>query len=113
MHGLKALKDRKYGPPLDTKCLNDLAYFISDRDKPRRLFVSFSGHIGLAPTIAKDGDLVCDLRGFRLPFILRRDQDLATRINVKTYTLIGEAFVPSLINKEGLRIGEEEDIILR
>ena len=75
--------------------------------------MSFSDHMGLAPTTAEDEDLVCVLYGFKVPFILRQNQDLdAGAAGVKTYTLIGEAFVPDLMNGEGLKIGKPESIIL-
>ena len=112
VHELKALRVPKCGRSPD-RCLDKLADLISDRDTPRRLFVSFSDHMGLAPTTAEDEDLVCVLYGFKVPFILRQNQDLdAGAAGVKTYTLIGEAFVPDLMNGEGLKIGKPESIIL-
>jgi hypothetical protein len=67
----------------------------------RRLFLSTSGFIGLAPWDAKEGDFVCVLLGCRFPVVLRREE--------RNYVLIGEAYIDGFMNggaMEGLRDGE-------
>jgi hypothetical protein len=67
----------------------------------RRLFLSHSDLVGLAPWNAAEGDIVCVLLGCRFPVILRREGE--------HYVLIGEVFLDGFMNGEavvGLRGGE-------
>lgn len=67
----------------------------------RRMFISGSGLVGLAPWNAGEGDVVCALLGCRSPVVLRRDG--------KGWVLIGEVFVEGFMDGEamvGLREGE-------
>jgi hypothetical protein len=67
----------------------------------RRMFISSSGLVGLAPWNAAEGDVVCVLLGCKLPVVLRR--------NGQGWVLIGEAFVEAFMDGEamvGLRGGE-------
>jgi hypothetical protein len=67
----------------------------------RRLFLSRSGFVGLAPWTAANGDIVCVLLGCRSPVVLRREKG--------HYVLIGEVYIDEYMNGEamvGLRDGE-------
>jgi len=67
----------------------------------RRLFLSNSDLVGLAPWNSAEGDIVCVLLGCRFPVVLRRQED--------HYVLIGEAYIDEYMNGEGmvgLRDGE-------
>jgi hypothetical protein len=57
--------------------------------------VSQQGYIGLAPTHAKEGDLVAILFSAVQPFVLRR--------RGRRYELVGEAYVYGIMDGEFLR----------
>jgi hypothetical protein len=107
-----------------TACLHHLAGFVSDPGISRKLIVTESDHVGLAPAIVHDGDIIAVFYGYKMPFVLRRNaKDLmgeglaganekGNEEGVCRYTLIGEAFVPGLMNGEATEIGKDEDIVL-
>jgi hypothetical protein len=66
----------------------------------RRLFLSNSDLVGLAPWNSVDGDLVCVLLGCRFPVVLRREED--------HYVLVGEAFIDGFMDGEAI-VGLREE----
>ncbi len=67
----------------------------------RRMFLSRSGLVGLAPWNAVEGDIICVLLGCRSPVVLRREKG--------HYVLIGETYVDEFMDGSamvGLREGE-------
>ncbi|KAI0112511.1 HET-domain-containing protein [Nemania sp. FL0031] len=58
----------------------------------RRLAITDQAYIGLVPDTAKEGDKICILQGFNVPFILRQIE--------KRYKLLGDAYV------HGIMLGE-------
>lgn len=60
----------------------------------RRLFISESKTVGLAPWDSKEGDIICVLLGCRFPVVLRREAE--------KYILIGEAFIDGFMFGEAL-----------
>jgi hypothetical protein len=79
----------------------------------RALFVSATGHMGVAPWNARVGDKVAVLKGGQTPFILRRVENDTTEgiaekaSNVPKYKLVGESYV------SGIMGGEVFDMALR
>ena len=74
------------------------------------LLLCSDGQFGLGPPITVEGDMVCVLYGFRVPFVLRADS--ATEYASKTYTLIDSCLFSGFMNGEELEMGLLEDIIL-
>ena len=70
----------------------------------RRLFISESGKVGLAPWNAAEGDLVCVLLGCRSPVVLRREQGY--------YVLVGEAYVEELMQGDAVEGLKSENYLL-
>ena len=66
-----------------------------DRQHNRRPFLTQQGYLGLAPTHAKEGDLVAILFGAVQPFVLRRSGE--------QYELVGEAYVYGIMDGEFLK----------
>ena len=76
-----------------------------DRQHNRRPFLTQQGYMGLAPTHAKEGDLVAILFGAVQPFVLRRSG--------LRYKLVGEAYVYGIMDGEFLKMNPlEEDFEL-
>lgn len=72
----------------------------------RQLFLSDSGHLGLAPELSKAGDVLCFLQGTKVPFLCRM-------VGNNRYTLIGEVYVHGLMHGEVASAkGSVQDIIL-
>ncbi|KAH6664533.1 heterokaryon incompatibility protein-domain-containing protein [Halenospora varia] len=60
----------------------------------RRLFHIFGGLLGLGPSCAEPGDVVCVLSGCRMPFVLRKKEGY--------FRLLGECYVGGIMNGEGV-----------
>lgn len=61
----------------------------------RKLFLSIDGHVGLAPSNSKPGDLICIIFGATGPFILRPSAN-------EKFELVGEAYVYGVMDGEWL-----------
>jgi hypothetical protein len=61
----------------------------------RRLCRTSGGYIGLVPGSGREGDVVCVVRGARVPFLLRTCGAF--------YTFIGECYVHSIMDGEALK----------
>lgn len=64
----------------------------------RRLVVTHEGLIGMAPSRAKKGDIICILYGCSVPVVLRKYADGDS----EKYTFIGECYVDGFMNGEAL-----------
>jgi len=72
---------------LPTQVEDDIARFdisFLQGYRHRKLFTTVQGYMGLAPSTAREGDLVCVLLGGDVPFILRPSKS--------NYSLIGESY---------------------
>lgn len=72
-----------------------------------RPFVSKSGYVGLCPLEAQAGDAIAIFKGARVPYIIRKIQDISR------YTLIGESHVYGIMDGEYMTKDRVmEDVIL-
>lgn len=74
----------------------------------RRLFLTLSGYIGLAPADTAEGDVLFFLKGGKTPFALRK-------VPLKgSYQLVGDCYVQGLMDGgiEGFRGTEWETVVL-
>lgn len=71
-----------------------------------QLFASTYGHVGLAPGLAKLDDVLCFIRGARVPFVLRPGLN-------KRYRLIGDCYIHGLMHGEveSLELAVEEILL--
>ena len=74
----------------------------------RRLFVTESGHMGLTPGDAREGDIVFILSGGDVPFIMRNKAGDPRKIGVMQF--IGEAYVHGLMRGELFEEFKGEDL---
>lgn len=75
------------------------------REMRKRLVVTEQGFVGMAPSQAKRGDIVCVLHGCRVPVLLRSCGD--------GYKFIGECYVDGFMNGEVFDRGlQSEDLVL-
>ncbi len=58
-----------------------------------QLFASTYGHVGLAPGLAKLDDVLCFIRGARVPFVLRPGLN-------QRYRLVGDCYIRGLMHGE-------------
>lgn len=78
---------------------------IGERSWDCRLVVMAGGKLGMAPRAVRKGDVACILLGCSVPVILRRLDD--------AFIVIGECFLPGLMNGEALtKENEMRDIVL-
>lgn len=78
---------------------------------PRRLMVTDTGRVGVAPRQAKKGDAICVLFGCNVPVILRPypqegDDDTGSAGLAGMYEFIGECYVDGFMNGEALDLGK-------
>jgi hypothetical protein len=64
----------------------------------RRFFTTTRGFIGLTSPGTQEGDTVCLLRGAATPFIFRSHH--SPSLGTRTWEIVGEAYVHSLMNGE-------------
>jgi hypothetical protein len=60
----------------------------------RRVFASAKRYLGVAPLLAKSGDVICLLYGGRVPYILRPKND--------HFLLVGESYIHGLMYGEAM-----------
>ncbi|KAF2435578.1 hypothetical protein EJ08DRAFT_604586 [Tothia fuscella] len=60
----------------------------------RSLFITSKGYLGIAPNTMEDGDVVCILHGFKVPYILRSVNGPGH------YVLIGDAYIHGIMDGE-------------
>ena len=65
----------------------------------RRTFLSSLGHVGMVPSHAQPGDIICILFGVHVPFVLRP-------LDSEMFELVGESYVHGLMDGEGLNRGK-------
>ena len=75
-----------------------------------RLFVTRRGYIGLGPPGMSANDVVCIIYGAVTLFLIRGE--MSEKDTEQTYTLVGECYVHGLMNGEGLKLSEPQDIVL-
>lgn len=71
----------------------------------RRVFFTRNLYLGIGPPGIREGDEACILYGAATPFIIRKREGGG-------YFLVGECYIHGLMNGEGMRLGEEKEIIL-
>ncbi|KAK3207209.1 hypothetical protein GRF29_103g218942 [Pseudopithomyces chartarum] len=79
-------------PSREPICSNDAAlvrYALG-----RRFFISKDGYFGLAPSSAREGDLVAVIYGAKVPLVLRR--------NGSAFEVVGESYVHGLMQGEAI-----------
>jgi hypothetical protein len=89
----------------------------------RQLCITHNGYVAWVPESAQPGDQICHLRGSRLPFVIRsqeQKQDLPThqnvmlpekaapKLEVKSYKLIGDCYIHGMMADKALDIFDEE-----
>ena len=91
----EAIKSQVEYPPVDTMDGQYLARAgLTSYQGHKRLMVTASGYIGLAPYAAQKGDLVCVMYGCSLPLILRKTGE--------HYRFIGEAYLDDFMDGEAI-----------
>ncbi|KAH8648550.1 heterokaryon incompatibility protein-domain-containing protein [Xylariales sp. PMI_506] len=93
---LKLIKNSFAEAPKVTKKYGEYVRRIRKACAHRAMYVTKRGYIGLAPWNARQGDLLCILKGGRTPFLLR----LAPAGSV--YKLVGETYVYGIMAGEGV-----------
>ena len=83
---------------------------FSDAMGERVMFTTTQGLIGIGPPRIQARDLVCIIIGAQTPFLLRKSTKPPGETPV--YQLVGDCYVHGLMNGEGLRMGQEQDVIL-
>ncbi|KAL8801405.1 MAG: hypothetical protein Q9182_004469 [Xanthomendoza sp. 2 TL-2023] len=79
---------------------------LSLQDRP--IFGTTRKHfLGFGPKGLQHGDLVCIVKGARMPFLLRKDPNDDNKWN-----LVGACFVHGLMYGEGLKLGEMEQFLV-
>ena len=86
----------------------------------RALFITDDGVLGLGPNVTRKEDKVCVIHGCRVPFIIRRIEELKKRqddgstILQAYYVLVGECYVHGIMNGEALKdeVADARDIFL-
>lgn len=74
----------------------------------RRVVVTNLGHIGLGPTRAKRGDIVCVLFGCSVPVVLRRlESSDPLEQNASTFQFVGECYLDGFMGGEALELGRQ------
>ena len=76
----------------------------------RAFAVTEKGYIGLVPSGAMPGDLLCLFFGASVPFVLRPRADCRDGASSGTYSLVGEAYIHGIMDGEALDSGSERDI---
>ena len=71
----------------------------------RRPFRTEKGYMGLAPSVAREGDLFCVLLGSSVPVLLR--------IVESHYVLVGECFVLGFMDGEALQDVDDGNAVLQ
>ena len=71
----------------------------------KRSFVTTeNGYLGLAPSGAREGDVICLLRGGNVPFVLREREN-------GYWELVGEAYVHGIMDGSWVRKAAKEDVM--
>ena len=87
---------------LDDPKLSEFDTHIVPRCELRAFCLTEKGRVGLVPSIARDGDLVCVFPDGRVPFVLRAEKDC--------HEWIGEAYIHGIMFGEALRAAEPTDV---
>lgn len=74
----------------------------------RRLLVTSLGHLGLGPSKAQKGDIVCVLFGCSVPVVLRKTDPPQTE-GKPTFRFIGECYLDGFMDGEGLNLGKQTE----
>jgi hypothetical protein len=86
-------------------------HFYNAKNRERDFFITEGGFVGLGPAKLEENDLVIVPIGSSLPWIVREH----CSGDIKYYTFVGEAVVPSIMSGDLLlqEAAVEEDINLR
>lgn len=82
-------------------------WLCGGRDTRRWFGVTDKGYMGMLPRTTKAGDVVCIVKGAKVPMVLRKMP------SVDAYQLVGEAYVHGIMEGEGLQGGVETRFRLR
>lgn len=77
----------------------------------KRYCVTASGDVGIVPRHTAVGDIVCIFLGAAVPFLARPNP--IGEDGTQTYSLVSECYIHGLMNGEGLKMGEAQDLVLR
>ena len=78
----------------------------------RRLMMTSSGSLGLAPKASRVGDLICVLHGCTVPVILRERYETSSLVG-SFFELVGECFVSGIMDGEAARLNcPEREFVL-
>jgi len=86
LHDILRLRDNEFAASEISNQMFSLSY-------RRAFFTTSSGHIGLGPSGAREGDHVCGLLGCEVPVVIRADSH-------GRYKIIGDCYVPGLGSNE-------------
>jgi hypothetical protein len=89
------IQNGEYIHPFNTSAISRLLY--------RSFIVTESGYLGQGSCGPQKGDLVCILKGARVPFVLRPRKD-------EYFELVGEAYVHGVMNGEFVRSARPEQV---
>lgn len=73
----------------------------------RRPMATTMGHVGLAPTSAQKGDIVCILMGCNVPVILRKHEQPQGEDSPSLFEFVGECYVDGFMSGEALDLGKQ------
>lgn len=73
----------------------------------RKPMATNMGHVGLAPTSAQKGDVVCMLFGCNVPVVLRKYEQPQDGYLPAVFEFIGECYVDGFMNGEAVNSGKQ------
>ena len=85
---------------VDKKALK-LIGLVREVTRTRRFFVTADRYIGLAPSVAREGDRVAVIYGCSNPFLIRETGD-----HEATWRLVGECYVYGLMDGEAIKMDD-------
>ena len=85
---------------VDKKALK-LIGLVREVTRTRRFFVTADRYMGLAPSVAREGDRVAVIYGCSTPFLIRESSDFEAR-----WRLVGECYVYGLMDGEAIKMDD-------
>jgi hypothetical protein len=108
----KYYKDRAYDPAVDTEPgrtgFKGYQMTVVRATRNRKFFVTRTGYLGLGPCGTSPGDEVYLISGSKVPFVLRKVEDLETvspendSSSYPVYRVIGDCYVHGIMDGEAL-----------
>lgn len=74
---------------------------------PRRVFITDLGYIGLGPPEICSGDIICIIHWASTLFLVRPGT-----LSEGIFALVGESYIHGLMDGEGLKLGQLQNIVL-